>query len=161
MKASMNRSFSAFAVGLLLIAGFVRLSPAQIGGQAGRRGAPGNAEPAAPPRPTRPPAVTDPDTVIFTVSVTGKDNASVPGLPKDRFQVFEDGVPQQISYFWEDSSPITVGFVFDDSDRMGNTQDPGETKVDVLKQAAQSFLKNKNPADEYFLSQLADLARIT
>src|SRR5262249_186540 len=83
------------------------------------------------------------------------------GLSKDRFQVFEDGVPQQISYFWEDSSPITVGFVFDDSDRMGNSQDPGETKVDLLKQAAQSFLKNKNPADEYFLSQLADLARIT
>jgi len=153
----------AAALAVFILSTSAPLTPAQIGGQINRRGGIGTAEPATATaaRPSGPPQVTDPATVILTVSVTGKDNAAVPGLTRDRFQVFEDGVEQQITYFWEDSSPITVGFVFDDSDRMGNTEDAGDTKVDTLKQAAQSFLKNKSSADEYFLAQLADLAKVT
>src|SRR5262245_16255535 len=152
----MNRLFTFIAATVFLAAGFIQASSsAQIAGQVNRRGGIGIPEPVAPARPIGPPPVTDPNTVILTVSVTGKDNASVAGLGKDRFQVFEDGVEQQISYFWEDSSPITVGFVFDDSDRMGTND-----KIDVLKEAAQSFLKNKNPADEYFLTRLSGLANI-
>ena len=152
----------SIAVGLLLLAGLIRISPAQIGGHVIRRGGPGIPEPApaAPPRPVGPPPLTDPNTVVLTVSVAGKDNASVRGLGKDRFQILEDGVEQQINYFWEDTSPITVGFVFDDSSRMGNYAAAGETKVDVLREAAQSFLKNKNPSDEYFLTRVSGLATI-
>src|SRR5678816_3338755 len=77
---------------------------------------------SAAPAPAQPPSITDFDTVILTVNVTGPQNNSVAGISRDRFQVLEDGVEQQISYFFEDSSPISVGFIFDSSERM-NTND--------------------------------------
>ena len=95
--------------------------------------------------------VADLDTVFLTVSVTGKGNNSVPGIGRERFQVLEDGVDQQITYFLEDSRPITVGFIFDDSLRMARNN-----KYYVLEEAAQSFLKTKDPRDEYFVVNMAD-----
>ncbi len=97
----------------------------------------------------------DLDTVTFYVSVTGKDNNAVPSIARERFQVFEDGEEQKITYFWEDSRPMTVGFLFDDSRRM-DTND----KILVLKDAAQAFLKGKNPADEFFVARMANLANV-
>jgi len=89
---------------------------------------------------------------MLNVSVTGRDNNSVRGITQDRFHVFEDGDEQKMTYFWEDSRPMTVGFIFDDSERM-NTND----KIYVLKDAAQSFLQNKDSRDEYFVVRMGDL----
>jgi VWFA-related protein len=91
------------------------------------------------------------DTVFLTVSVTGKGNNAVPGIARDRFQVIEDGIGQEITYFLEDSRPITVGFIFDDSFRM----EAGD-KYYVLEEAAQSFLGKKDPRDEFFVVKMAD-----
>src|SRR6185436_4167384 len=96
-----------------------------------------------------------PDTITFYVSVTGKDNNAVPGINRDRFQIFEDGDEQKVTYFWEDSRPITVGFLFDDSRRMD-----ANDKILVLKDAAQAFLKGKGPDDEFFLARMASLANV-
>jgi hypothetical protein len=55
--------------------------------------------------------------------VTGQQNNSVAGnfeRPVSKFS--EDGVEQQITYFWEDSRPMTVGFIFDDSAKMGTNE---------------------------------------
>lgn len=93
--------------------------------------------------------------VLLNVSVTGPRNAAVPGLGRERFQVFEDGVEQAIQYFWEDSRPMTVGFVFDDSERMSENN-----KAHVLQDAAQSFLKGKGPSDEFFLVRMSNLAAV-
>jgi Ca-activated chloride channel homolog len=103
----------------------------------------------------QPPPVTDFDTVFLTVNVTGPQNNAIAGLSRDRFQILEDGVEQQISYFWEDSRPMTVGFIFDDSSRM-QTDD----RVLVLKEAAHSFLKGKDPRDEFFVVRMSDLADV-
>ena len=110
---------------------------------------------SAAPAPVQPPSITDFDTVILTVNVTGPQNNAVAGISRDRFQVLEDGVEQQINYFWEDSRPMTVGFIFDDSARMGIND-----KNYVLKEAAQSFLKNKDPRDEFFVVRMGDLADV-
>ena len=83
--------------------------------------------------------------------MTGPQNNSVAGISRDRFQILEDGVEQQITYFWEDSRPMTVGFIFDDSATMGTND-----KNYVLKDAAQSFLKNKDPRDEFFVVRMSD-----
>jgi Ca-activated chloride channel family protein len=135
------------------------LSAAQVGGRGGfdnQRQLPGAAPASATSTVSvQPPPFTDLDTVPLYVSVTGKDNAAVPGIARDRFQVLEDGVEQKITYFWEDSRPITVGFLFDDSRRM-DTDD----KILVLKDAAQAFLKGKNPADEFFVARMASLANV-
>ena len=103
----------------------------------------------------QPPPVTDLDTVILTVNVTGPQNNSVTGISRDRFQILEDGVEQRVTYFFEDSRPITVAFIFDDSARMGVND-----KNYVLKEAAHSFLKNKDARDEFFVVRMGDLADV-
>ena len=103
----------------------------------------------------QPPPVIDPDLVLLNVSVTGSGNSAVPGISRDRFQVFEDGDEQKITYFWEDSRPLTVGFIFDDSMKMATND-----KVLVLKEAAHSFLKNKDPRDEFFIVRMSDFADV-
>lgn len=89
------------------------------------------------------------DLTLLTVSVTSKGNA-VPGLGQNRFQVFEDGVEQKISYFWTDSRPISVGFIVDASSGMANLQG------DTIRSAGPAFLKLKNTADEYFVIEFND-----
>lgn len=154
----MNWNLRLFTLMGLLLAAVLGLSASQIG-RGGvdpqLRGQPANAATTTSTVSVQPPPVTDFDTHTFVVTVTGKDNNAVPGITKDRFQIFEDGEEQKITYFWEDSRPMTVGFLFDDSRRM-ETND----KILVLKDAAQAFLKGKNPADEFFLARMASLSNI-
>ena len=153
----MFSKFSCLIVGLVAV--FVLLRPFEAQRGAGNAGGPPGAltrgADTAPTVAAQPPPVTDLETVFLTVNVTGAQNNSVAGIVRDRFQILEDGVEQQISYFWEDSRPITVGFVFDDSARM-NVND----KVLVLKDAAQSFLKGKDSRDEFFVVRMSDFADV-
>src|SRR2546423_765725 len=48
------------------------------------------------------------DMVLLTVSVAAPENRQLPSLPRESFEVLEDGVPQKIAYFWQDSRPISV-----------------------------------------------------
>jgi len=148
------RFFAAFAVIFLTLTIGGVTAPAQRGlpgiGGAGARGTLPIDQPVAVP--TQPPALTDLDTVLLNVSVTASGNNAVKGIALDRFHVFEDGVEQKLTYFWEDSRPITVGFVFDDSARMDIND-----KVNVLQEAAHSFLRNKDPRDEFFVVRMGDL----
>jgi Ca-activated chloride channel family protein len=126
------------------------VNPGVITGAGGLRG--GVVADTQTASPTQPPPLNDLDTTLLTVSVTGRNNNAVPGLLRDRFHVFEDGDEQKMTYFWEDSRPITVGFIFDDSARMDI-----HDKVNVLKDAAQSFLQGKDSRDEYFVVRMGDL----
>jgi len=142
--------------GLLLAAALGGLSAAQLNRGANPRGLPSALPDVAPAAVSvQPPVPNDLDTVLLTVSVTGQGNSAIKGLAKERFQVFEDGDEQKVTYFFEDSRPLTVGFIFDDSARMGIND-----KNYVLKEAAQSFLKTKEPADEYFLVRMSDFADV-
>ncbi|HEX4642783.1 MAG TPA: VWA domain-containing protein [Candidatus Acidoferrales bacterium] len=54
--------------------------------------------------------------VNLFATVRDKHKAVVTGLTKDDFQVYEDGQPQEITYFSAESSlPITVGMLIDTS----------------------------------------------
>jgi Ca-activated chloride channel homolog len=153
----MVSKIACYIVGLVAIVALIRPFEAQRGAgiAAGPGGALNRGADTPTPGPAQPPPVTDLNTIFFTVNVTGPQNNAVPGLSRDRFQILEDGEEQQISYFWEDSRPMTVGFIFDDSARM-NTND----KFLVLKDAAQSFLKGKDPRDEFFVVRMGDLADV-
>jgi Ca-activated chloride channel homolog len=149
-------------IGFLLVLCFGSVSNAQFSRGGLRGNGPAAAVPGVDGRDfpsatvsLQPPAVTDPDLVLLNVWVTGSENNAVPGISRDRFQVFEDGIEQKITYFWEDSRPLTVGFIFDDSMRM-DTDD----KILVLKEAAQSFLRNKDPRDEFFIVRMSDFADV-
>jgi Ca-activated chloride channel family protein len=153
----MNRlkTRSTAAVFVLLIFALTLSSLAQFQGQRGID--PRNQQPAqpAPVVSTDPPPL-ETDLVLLTVSVTGPENRQLPSLPRESFEVFEDGVPQKIAYFWQDSRPISVGLLIDDSDFMGRNH-----KYEDLRTVVPAFLKGKNPTDEYFVLQFSSFPRMT
>lgn len=67
-------------------------------------------------------------------NVKDKKGALIPSLPKDNFQVFEDGKPQTIKYFSSDSDlPLTLGILIDSSLSQQNV-------LDMEKQVGGAFL---------------------
>jgi VWFA-related protein len=86
----------------------------------------------------------DVDMVLFNVSVTDDQGKSIPGLTKDNFKVYEDGREQTIYSFQPEDVPATVGLVIDNSGSMLN-------KRTQVMNAALTFLRESNPADEVFI----------
>jgi VWFA-related protein len=68
----------------------------------------------------------------------------VSGLEKEDFQVYEDGVLQQIKYFSHQDIPVTVGLVVDNSGSMRSK------RADVIA-AAVAFARSSNPEDQMFV----------
>lgn len=66
------------------------------------------------------------------------------GLNADSFQVFEDGVQQQIKQFSRDAVPATIGLVIDNSSSM-------RAKRNDVVDAALIFARSVNPTDELFI----------
>lgn len=89
--------------------------------------------------------------VQLPVSVLNKDGHPVTGLQKDHFQVFEDGVLQEISLFKHEDVPVSVGLVIDNSGSMRN-------KRESVNSAALTFAKESNPEDESFIVNFDDSA---
>jgi Ca-activated chloride channel homolog len=89
------------------------------------------------------------DMTLVNVTVTDSFSNSVTWLNKENFEVYEDGVEQEISAFSSEDVPISVGLIFDMSGSMGN-------KFDRARQAAVQFLRTANPRDELFLVRFND-----
>ena len=89
--------------------------------------------------------------VQLPVSVLDKDGHPVNGLRKEDFEIFEDGVQQEISFFTHDDVPISVGLVIDNSASMHN-------KRERVNSAALSFVRESNPQDETFIVDFDDEA---
>jgi len=82
--------------------------------------------------------------VLFTVK--DKHGALIPNLPKDEFQLFEEGKPQTIKYFSALSDqPLTIGLLIDSSYSMNRTL-PEEKMV-----AGGFFQKVLTPKDLAFV----------
>lgn len=73
----------------------------------------------APPPPPPPKPKTNPDSPSYSISVdvplvnidvsaNTKDGGFIPGLKKDNFRIYEDGVEQQITNFSQTEAPITA-----------------------------------------------------
>lgn len=100
-----------------------------------------------------PAAVQDPDAyrisvnvdlVVLNATVLDRRGRAVPGLRKQDFAVYEDGVPQEIRVFQHEDVPVTVGLVIDHSGSMG-------PKLDDVIAAARTFVKSSNPEDEMYI----------
>jgi Ca-activated chloride channel family protein len=107
--------------------------------------------PAAPQKPAAPaPAAPQtPAPVLLPVTVQDLAHRHVSGLTKDSFQVFEDGIAQQISDVSVDDSPLSVEIVVDMSGSMRNNQ----ALVDA---AVTQLVKSANPADEFLVVTFSD-----
>jgi VWFA-related protein len=82
--------------------------------------------------------------VVLHATVLDRKNALVSGLGKENFQIFEDGVLQQMKYFSHEDIPVTVGLVIDNSGSMA------PRRSDVIA-AALAFARSSNPKDQMFI----------
>ena len=84
------------------------------------------------------------DLVILHATVQNRKHILVSGLAKEHFQVYEDGVLQQIESFSRDDIPVTVGLVVDNSGSM-------RPKRPEVIAAALAFARSSNPEDQMFV----------
>lgn len=93
--------------------------------------------------------VSDVNLVLLDVAVTDSRGMPVSGLPREHFQVLDNGRPQQISSFSNEDLPVTVGFVIDTSGSL-------RTKRPIVVEAALRLLRESNPGDEMFVVTFND-----
>ena len=82
--------------------------------------------------------------VALNVTVHDGRGNLVSELAKEDFQVYEDGIPQQIEYFSREDMPVTVGLVIDNS----GTMRPKRSEVIA---SALVFARSSNPEDQMFV----------
>lgn len=95
----------------------------------------------------------DSSLVLIPVHVTTAGGASVTGLKKEDFVLFEDGRKQTITHFAMGDAPISVGILLDTSGSMKN-------KMAKASEAAREFFKFSNREDEFFLVEFNGRARL-
>ena len=91
---------------------------------------------------------------LIPVHVTTADGTTVTNLARDNFQIFEDGIEQNITHFSKDDAPVSIGLVFDTSGSMN-------TKMHKSAEAAATFFKTANADDEFFLVEFNDRPKLT
>jgi VWFA-related protein len=87
--------------------------------------------------------------VPLNVTVTDKGGHLVTNLPKTAFQVFENGVAQQIKLFKREDVPVSLGLIIDNSGSM-------REKRTGVESAALALVKDSNAQDEVFVVNFND-----
>src|SRR5207237_6382440 len=95
-----------------------------------------------PAQPAQPDYTLKADVPFAFVDVTVQDSGgnAINNLPQDAFDVYENGVRQQIRYFSPVSAPYDILLLFD---RSGSTQD----KWLLMQRAVAGFIANLRPQD--------------
>ena len=81
--------------------------------------------------------------VVLHVNVFDGRSDAVPHLPKDAFQVFDDGVAQPITFFNDVDVPVAVGLVIDNSTSM-------LTRRNMVLAGGRAFAQSSHAEDEVF-----------
>src|SRR5262245_42711462 len=82
--------------------------------------------------------------VNLTVSVNDKLGRFVAGLTKEDFEIFDDKIKQDITFFSDDDAPISLGIVYDVSGSMG---DFSSRSLTMLRQ----FFDHSHKEDEFYV----------
>src|SRR6185295_17192564 len=87
--------------------------------------------------------------VTVPVSVLDRQGRFVPGLQREDFHVFENGIEQPIAYFEPTEKPFTVALVLDTS---------ASTRFHLwqIKEAAIAFAKQLRPQDRVLVVTFSD-----
>ena len=81
--------------------------------------------------------------VVLHVNVFDGRSDAVPNLPRSAFTIYEDGNPQDISFFEAGDVPVTVGLVIDNSTSM-------LTERDLVVAGTRAFADSSHPEDQMF-----------
>src|SRR5437660_1860434 len=87
--------------------------------------------------------------VMLQATAEDKEGHLMMELPKSAFQIFENGVRQEIKSFRREDVPVSLGLVIDSSASMTD-------KRDRVAAAALALVKSSNPEDEVFIVNFAD-----
>jgi Ca-activated chloride channel homolog len=82
--------------------------------------------------------------VNVTVSVNDKLGRFVAGLSKEDFEIFDDNIKQDISFFSDEDAPISLGIVYDVSGSMNNFS---SHSLAMLR----SFFEYSHKEDEFYI----------
>lgn len=91
--------------------------------------------------------------VLVPVHVTDAAGGTVTGIARSEFRLLEDNQEQTIAAFGTEDAPVSVGLLFDASGSM-------RPKMHKAAEAAAAFFRAANPADEFFLVEFNDRARL-
>jgi Ca-activated chloride channel family protein len=91
--------------------------------------------------------------VSMTVTVSDQFGRFVIGLEKKNFQIFDDGVQQEITHFSDEDAPLTLGIVYDVS---GSMSDLTSRSFQALKR----FFDTSHQDDEYFIIAFNNRAQL-
>lgn len=96
------------------------------------------------------------ETNLVNVNVSVRDGKGnfVENLRKDRFDVFDNNVKQQIEYFSAEDAPVSFGIVYD----LHPTTD--ERTIAVLESLRQ-FSRELRPADDFFVTVFNERGSLT
>jgi Ca-activated chloride channel homolog len=84
--------------------------------------------------------------VSLNVTVIDPSNRYVTDLDQADFQIFEDGIKQELAFFNKRQQPIALSLLLDSSASM-------EDKLETLQKAATEFVRRLKPAD---IAQIVD-----
>src|SRR5438045_4470644 len=82
--------------------------------------------------------------VVLHATAEDKDGRLMMELPKSAFQVYENGVRQEIKSFRREDVPVSLGLVIDSSASMTN-------KRSRVAAAALALVRSSNPEDGVFI----------
>ncbi|MGH9880771.1 MAG: VWA domain-containing protein [Pyrinomonadaceae bacterium] len=100
------------------------------------------------------PVMINTDLISLNVSVTDSYGRAVTGLDRSAFTIFDDKVPQTISFFSDEDRPASIAVIFDTSGSMSGG------KIARAKQALAHFIQTGHDRDEYFLIDFDSQARL-
>lgn len=114
---------------------------------------PGSKEKDKPKADTSPAVSSDPDVinieatlVNIPVSVYNRDGLYVSGLREEQFEIYEDGVKQEVAYFGVNDQPVTVVLLLD-------TSPSTEFRIDDIRSAAAAFVRELNADDTVMVAE--------
>jgi Ca-activated chloride channel homolog len=84
--------------------------------------------------------VVETDLVTTPVTVMDRNGRFIAGLKKKDFKIFENGIPQEVTYFQSEETPFTVILMIDISPST-------KYKIDEIHYAALTFVNQLRPAD--------------
>jgi VWFA-related protein len=87
--------------------------------------------------------------VPVLTTVTDREGRLLPNLQRDQFAVFDDGKPQEITFFQNETQPFTVVVMLDFSASM-------TANLDLLKAATEQFLIRMLPDDRGQIGAFSD-----
>ena len=93
------------------------------------------------------------DIVLIPTTVTNDRGQYISGLEKKNFQIFEDKIEQEITYFSTEDAPMSLGIVLDASGSMNPIMDPA-------RRNGGACLNMGTEQDEYFLIVFSDKLKV-